>query len=208
MLVRRELAAQARRPARALGRRAPSACTPWSATSSRRGSASPRRTSSACPGASTTSSIWPRSTTWRPTPTACARRTWTARATRSSSAEALDAGCLHHVSSIAAAGRYRGTFRENMFEEADGLDDPYFATKHESEGLVRATSARPWRIYRPGIVVGHSADGRDRQDRRPLLLLRLLRRLRTLPSLAAAARHRGRRRCRSCRWTSWRARST
>ena len=51
--------------------------------------------------------------------------------------EALDVGCLHHVSSIAAAGRYPGTFREDMFEEATDLDDPYFATKHESEGLVR-----------------------------------------------------------------------
>ena len=52
-------------------------------------------------------------------------------------AAALKAGCFHHTSSIAAAGMYPGVFREDMFEEAEGLDDPYLRTKHESEGLVR-----------------------------------------------------------------------
>ena len=52
-------------------------------------------------------------------------------------AEAVGAGCFHHVSSIAAAGLYEGTFREDMFEEAEELDHPYFSTKHESEGIVR-----------------------------------------------------------------------
>ena len=33
-------------------------------------------------------------------------------------AHAVDAGCFHFVSSIAAAGLYRGTFTEDMFEEA------------------------------------------------------------------------------------------
>ena len=33
-------------------------------------------------------------------------------------AQAVNAGCLHHVSSIAAAGLYDGVFREDMFEEA------------------------------------------------------------------------------------------
>ncbi|MFW5825395.1 MAG: SDR family oxidoreductase, partial [Marinobacter sp.] len=33
-------------------------------------------------------------------------------------ASALEAGCFHHVSSIAAAGLYQGTFREDMFEQA------------------------------------------------------------------------------------------
>ena len=41
-------------------------------------------------------------------------------------AAALDAGCFHHVSSIAAAGLYDGVFREDMFEEAEELDHPYF----------------------------------------------------------------------------------
>ena len=63
-------------------------------------------------------------------------------------AEDLEAGCFHHTSSIAAAGRFRGIFREDMFEEAEGLEDPYFRTKHESEGLVRRECRRPWRISR------------------------------------------------------------
>jgi NAD(P)-dependent dehydrogenase (short-subunit alcohol dehydrogenase family) len=74
-------------------------------------------------------------------------------------ARALDAGCFHHVSSIAAAGQYPGTFTETMFEEAQGLDNPYFRTKHEAEALVRAEHKLPWRIYRPGIVVGDSTTG-------------------------------------------------
>ena len=37
-------------------------------------------------------------------------------------AEAVGAGCFHHVSSIMAAGGYPGRFREDMFEEATGLD--------------------------------------------------------------------------------------
>jgi short-subunit dehydrogenase/thioester reductase-like protein len=74
-------------------------------------------------------------------------------------AEEVGAGTLHHVSSIAAAGRYPGTFTEEMFSEATGLDHMYFKTKHESERLVREDYGRPWRIYRPGIVVGHSRTG-------------------------------------------------
>jgi hypothetical protein len=41
-------------------------------------------------------------------------------------ADALKAGCFHHVSSIAAAGLYPGVFREDMFDEAEELDHPYF----------------------------------------------------------------------------------
>jgi len=74
-------------------------------------------------------------------------------------AEAIDAGCFHHVSSIAAAGLYEGTFREDMFEEAEELDHPYFRTKHDAEAIVRNECARPFRIYRPGFVVGHSKTG-------------------------------------------------
>ena len=63
------------------------------------------------------------------------------------------------MSSIAAAGLYRGTFTEDMFEEAEDLDHPYYRTKHDSEGLVRANGRIPFRIYRPGVVVGHSKTG-------------------------------------------------
>lgn len=74
-------------------------------------------------------------------------------------AKALKTGCFHQVSSIAAAGLYEGTFTEDMFEEAGALDHPYFQTKHESEGIVRAEKRLKWRIYRPGMVVGHSVTG-------------------------------------------------
>ena len=67
--------------------------------------------------------------------------------------------CFHHTSSIAAAGLYPGVFREDMFDEAEGLDDPYLRTKHDSEGLVRNEKRIKWRIYRPGMVVGHSQTG-------------------------------------------------
>lgn len=66
---------------------------------------------------------------------------------------------FHHMSSIAAAGLYNGIFREDMFAEASHLEHPYFRTKHESEGVVRHECKAPWRIYRPGIVVGHSRTG-------------------------------------------------
>src|SRR4051812_9628814 len=75
-------------------------------------------------------------------------------------AGAIEAGCFHQVSSIAAAGLYRGEWREDMFDEAERLDtNPYFRTKHESERLVREECPRPWRVYRPGIVVGDSRTG-------------------------------------------------
>jgi len=74
-------------------------------------------------------------------------------------AETIQAGCFHHVSSIAAAGLYDGVFREDMFEEAEDLDHPYFRTKHDSEGVVRNHCTRPFRIYRPGFVVGDSKTG-------------------------------------------------
>lgn len=95
----------------------------------------------------------------------------------------LQAGCFHHVSSIAAAGRYPGVFGEDMFEEATDLDDPYFRTKHESERVVRSTCEIPWRIYRPSIVVGHSETGEMDKIDGPYYFFPFLERLSaTLPS--------------------------
>jgi NAD(P)-dependent dehydrogenase (short-subunit alcohol dehydrogenase family) len=74
-------------------------------------------------------------------------------------AEAVGAGCFHHVSSIAAGGLYKGTFREDMFEEAENYSHPYFKTKHDAEAIVRQDCQIPWRIYRPAMVVGHSRSG-------------------------------------------------
>jgi NAD(P)-dependent dehydrogenase (short-subunit alcohol dehydrogenase family) len=86
----------------------------------------------------------------------------------------LEAGCFHLVSSIAAAGRYRGTFTESMFAEAEDLTHPYFRTKHESEALVRATCRVPWRIYRPGMVVGDSSSGEMDKVDGPYYFFRLI----------------------------------
>ena len=93
-------------------------------------------------------------------------------------AEAVRAGRFHHVSSIAAAGLYPGTFTEDMFEEAIGLDNPYFRTKHDSEGLVRAMCAIPWRIYRPGIVVGDSETGEIDKIDGPYYFFKLIQKMR------------------------------
>src|SRR5204862_2321824 len=96
-------------------------------------------------------------------------------------AEVVEAGCVHMVSSIAAAGLYRGTWREDMFDEAEDLDNhPYFRTKHDSEGVVRRDSSRPWRIYRPGIVVGHSETGEVDKIDGPYYFFKLIRRLRNV----------------------------
>lgn len=95
-------------------------------------------------------------------------------------ADALGAGCFHHVSSIAAAGLYSGVFREDMFDEAENLDHPYFRTKHDSEGIVRKECNRPFRIYRPGMVVGHSQTGEIDKIDGPYYFFTLLKRMREL----------------------------
>jgi NAD(P)-dependent dehydrogenase (short-subunit alcohol dehydrogenase family) len=98
-------------------------------------------------------------------------------------ASALEAGRVHMVSSIAAAGLFKGTFHESMFDEAQDLDThPYFRTKHDSEAVVRNESERPWRVYRPGIVVGHSETGEIDKIDGPYYFFKLIQRLRnTLP---------------------------
>ncbi|HEY8640363.1 MAG TPA: SDR family oxidoreductase [Solirubrobacterales bacterium] len=98
-------------------------------------------------------------------------------------AEAVEAGTVHMVSSIAAAGLFHGTWREDMFEEAENLDvHPYFRTKHDSEGVVRSECLRPWRVYRPGIVVGNSETGEMDKVDGPYYFFKLIRRIRnTVP---------------------------
>ena len=95
-------------------------------------------------------------------------------------ADAIDAGVFHHVSSIAAAGLYEGVFREDMFEEAEELDHPYFRTKHESEAVVRNESTRPFRIYRPGFVVGHSKTGEIDKVDGPYYFFKAIQKMRQL----------------------------
>jgi NAD(P)-dependent dehydrogenase (short-subunit alcohol dehydrogenase family) len=99
-------------------------------------------------------------------------------------ANRVDAARLHHFSSIAVAGaKFKGSFTEDMFDEGQELDQPYFMTKFEAERLVREEADVPFRIYRPGIVIGSSETGvADRVDG-PYYAFKLIQRLRdALPS--------------------------
>jgi NAD(P)-dependent dehydrogenase (short-subunit alcohol dehydrogenase family) len=93
-------------------------------------------------------------------------------------ANTLGAGCFQHMSSIAAAGMYEGTFREDMFEEAEKLWHPYFSTKHESEKAVRQECRVPWRVYRPGLVVGDSRTGEAEKIDGPYYFFKLIQKVR------------------------------
>ncbi len=95
-------------------------------------------------------------------------------------ANELKVGCFQHVSSIAAAGMYEGVFREDMFDEAENLDHPYFATKHDSERIVRKECRTPWRIYRPGMVVGDSRTGEMDKIDGPYYFFKLIQRMRQM----------------------------
>ncbi|ERP91023.1 short-chain dehydrogenase [Marinobacter sp. ES-1] len=93
-------------------------------------------------------------------------------------AEAMGAKHFHHVSSIAAAGLFKGIFREDMFEEAEKLDHPYLRTKHESEKVVREECKVPFRIYRPGMVVGHSKTGEMDKVDGPYYFFKMIQKIR------------------------------
>ncbi|MHB8718476.1 MAG: SDR family oxidoreductase [Candidatus Dormibacteria bacterium] len=95
------------------------------------------------------------------------------------SANAIGAARFHHVSSIAVAGRFKGVFTEAMFDEGQVLDHPYFATKYEAERIVRESCQVPWRVYRPGMVIGSSETGEaDRVDG-PYYAFKLIQNLRS-----------------------------
>src|SRR5271165_1102183 len=87
---------------------------------------------------------------------------------------------LHHVSSIAVAGEYRGVFSEEMFDEGQRLPSPYHRTKFESERIVREQPYVPWRVYRPGIVVGDSRTGEMDKIDGPYYFFKAIERMRHL----------------------------
>jgi NAD(P)-dependent dehydrogenase (short-subunit alcohol dehydrogenase family) len=95
-------------------------------------------------------------------------------------AKDIGAGHFHHVSSIAAAGLYEGVFREDMFDEAENYDHPYFMTKHESEKIVRQECKVPWSVYRPAMVVGDSTTGEMDKIDGPYYFFKLIQRMRQL----------------------------
>jgi thioester reductase-like protein len=95
-------------------------------------------------------------------------------------AAALGVRHLHHVSSIAVAGAYRGVFGEDQFNEGQRLPSPYHATKFEAERIVREQPHVPWRVYRPGIVVGDSRTGEMDKIDGPYYFFKAIQRTRQL----------------------------
>jgi short-subunit dehydrogenase len=97
-------------------------------------------------------------------------------------ANSIDVGMFHHTSSIAVAGKHRGLFREDMFDEGQKLPHAYHESKFDSEKLVRKEIKAPLRVYRPGIVVGHSLSGEMDKIDGPYYFFKLIQRVRaTLP---------------------------
>ena len=106
-------------------------------------------------------------------------------------AQRLDA-TLHHVSSIAVAGDFRGEYTEDDFDVGQQLPTPYHQTKFEAELLVRSTPGLRYRIYRPAVVVGDSRTGEMDKIDGPYYFFGVLAKLAVLPSVDPdpAARHR------------------
>jgi thioester reductase-like protein len=93
-------------------------------------------------------------------------------------AGALRVGRLHHVSSIAVAGAFKGEFNEDCFDEGQRLPSPYHATKFEAERIVREQVHVPWRVYRPGVVVGDSKTGEMDKIDGPYYFFKAIQRMR------------------------------
>lgn len=94
----------------------------------------------------------------------------------------IDAGHLHHVSSVAVAGEYEGTFTEDDLDVGQRFGNPYHRTKYEAERIVREESTVPWRVYRPAVVVGDSQTGEIDKVDGPYYLLTAIALLGRLPS--------------------------
>ena len=124
-------------------------------------------------------------------------------------ARALEVEHLHHVSSIAVAGEYKGLFEEDIFDEGQKLPSPYHRTKFESERIVREQPYVPWRVYRPAIVVGDSQTGEMDKIDGPYYFFKAIQRMRAAGPRVGAARRAGPGQdATSCRSTGWPERST
>ncbi|RAV17213.1 short chain dehydrogenase [Mycolicibacterium sp. GF69] len=98
----------------------------------------------------------------------------------------LDA-TLHHVSSIAVAGTFRGEFTEDDFDIGQQLPTPYHQTKFEAEAVVRSATGLRYRVYRPAVVVGDSRTGEMDKVDGPYYFFPVLAKLAKLPSLTPMA---------------------
>ncbi|GAA4759303.1 SDR family oxidoreductase [Actinomycetospora chibensis] len=97
-------------------------------------------------------------------------------------ASRLGVSCLHHVSSVAVAGEYEGTFTEDDLDVGQEFGNPYHETKYRAERIVREESTVPWRVYRPAVVVGDSQTGDMDKIDGPYYLLTAISLLGRLPS--------------------------
>ena len=97
-------------------------------------------------------------------------------------ASRLGVSCLHHVSSVAVAGEYEGTFTEDDLDVGQEFGNPYHETKYRAERIVREESTVPWRVYRPAVVVGDSQTGEMDKIDGPYYLLTAISLLGRLPS--------------------------
>ncbi|TAM65012.1 SDR family oxidoreductase [Mycobacterium sp.] len=97
-------------------------------------------------------------------------------------AQRLDA-TMHHVSSIAVAGDFRGEYTEDDFDVGQQLPTPYHQTKFEAELLVRSAPGLRYRIYRPAVVVGDSRTGEMDKVDGPYYFFGVLAKLAVLPKL-------------------------
>ncbi|MCV7257839.1 SDR family oxidoreductase [Mycobacterium shimoidei] len=88
---------------------------------------------------------------------------------------------MHHVSSIAVAGDFRGEYTEADFDVGQQLPTPYHQTKFEAEQLVRSTPGLRFRVYRPAVVVGDSRTGEMDKVDGPYYFFPLLAKLAVLP---------------------------
>jgi NAD(P)-dependent dehydrogenase (short-subunit alcohol dehydrogenase family) len=95
-------------------------------------------------------------------------------------ANALEAGHLHHMSSVAVTGEFKGLFREDMFDEGQELPSPYHRTKYESERVVREQATVPWRVYRPSLVIGDSRTGEMDKIDGPYYFFKLIQKTRNV----------------------------
>lgn len=74
-------------------------------------------------------------------------------------AESFGAASLHHASTVAVAGEYRGMWTEDHFLEAQAWRSSYGRTKHRAEQLVRESAIPTRTISRFGVLVGDEATG-------------------------------------------------
>lgn len=85
----------------------------------------------------------------------------------------------NYISTYAVSGKRTGVIREAELEHDAGFHNHYEETKYRAEIAVRGLIADglPVSIFRPGVVVGSSKDGRTVKFDGPYMLLKVLRKL-------------------------------